>query len=595
MQKLSFRSAEAARDSICAADQKRIKDLYHSWSKEVGKRAEYYAGKTNASARYQERQMLVLQRQMEEQAVEISRQLQEGVKEGMYIISDAVASCYGDFLKDLGFPDGSVSAAMTSIPPNVVNNIVTGQIYEGGWNLSAAIWGDQQQTLSDIYAIVAQGRAMNMSVYEVSKMLEQYVNPSRAKQWNLTMKDGVKIYKKSVDYNAQRLVRTLNQHAYQQSVIQVTKDSPFYNSIIWRANGSRACPLCLDRDGNEYKADDIPMDHPNGMCVMEPKVDMDDVVNKLADWINNPDGTYPELDEFAKKFGYVPDVKKNVKDNKEAGGNKAKSSKWNSVMDRAWCKANCTSPRMAQGWKDVEGLGGIKKIRDNIADRLSQPFVSDEYRQAFARAAQSIKNYTSKDKGCYFGYSFSGKKMINLDKYGTYRSSRTNHVGTLYHEMGHAIDALASGERKYSSMSKYGFQDAMVNDLLNIEKRLSESKEFVADLKFGIFTDDDSSGIQDIFSATSNMGATEYKGFTKKGGFEKMDRITGMCGEYDINPNWKHSDQYWQRSDAVQEAASELFAHISAAQVSPEEMEMMQDLFPESVKAFDKILVAIMK
>jgi len=39
---------------------------------------------------------------------------------------------------------------------------------------------------------------------------------------------------------------------------------------------------------------------------MEPVV-VDNMVDQLADWFNSPDGTYPDIDEFAKNFGYNPD------------------------------------------------------------------------------------------------------------------------------------------------------------------------------------------------------------------------------------------------------------------------------------------------
>lgn len=303
---LIFQDAEKARDNICAEDQKKIRELYKEWAQEVGERAEYYGTKTNASAYWQQQQMLVLQKQLENEAKEIYKQIQSGVKESMYLVADKVVGANAAYLSALGFPKDGVNAALTSVPTQVVNNIVTGQIYESGWSLSKAIWGDQNKTLSDIYTIVAKGRAMNMSAYDVSKMLEKYVNPSRAKMWNLKMTDGVKIYKQSVDYNAQRLVRTLNQHTYQQSIIQTTKANPFIKDIIWRANGSRACPICLDRDGQHFTWDNLPMDHPNGMCTMEPNTDMDSTVDQLVDWFNGPDGTFPEIDEFAKNFGYVP-------------------------------------------------------------------------------------------------------------------------------------------------------------------------------------------------------------------------------------------------------------------------------------------------
>ena len=306
MPSLVFKDAEQARDSICIEDQRRIRDLYAEWADKIAERAEYYEKKTTASSYWQQQQMLELERQLRNQSMQIHKEIESGSKSSMHMIADSVVGCNAEFLKTLGFKEEGINAAFTSVPNRVVSSIVTGQIYKSGWSLSKAIWTDNQKTLSDIYSIVAQGRAMNMSVYEVSKMLERYVSPSRKMQWNLKMNDGVKIYKKTVDYNAQRLVRTLNQHAYQQSVIQVVKDNPFIPGIYWRSNGSRVCPLCMDRDGNFYKWNELPMDHPNGMCTMEPATDMDKTIDQLADWIKEPDGTYPEIDEFAKKLGYIP-------------------------------------------------------------------------------------------------------------------------------------------------------------------------------------------------------------------------------------------------------------------------------------------------
>lgn len=306
MPSLVFKDAEQARDSICIEDQKKIRDLYAEWADKVADRAEFYEKKTTASSYWQQQQMLELERQLRSQSMQIHKEIGAVSRSSMHMVADSVVGCNAEFLKALGFKEEGINAAFTSVPDKVVSNIVTGQIYKSGWSLSKAIWTDNQKTLSDIYSIVAQGRAMNMSAYEVSKMLERYVSPSRKMQWNLKMNDGVKIYKKTVDYNAQRLVRTLNQHAYQQSVIQVVKDNPFIPGIYWRANGSRVCPLCMDRDGNFYKWSELPMDHPNGMCTMEPATDMDKTIDQLADWIKEPDGTYPEIDEFAKKLGYEP-------------------------------------------------------------------------------------------------------------------------------------------------------------------------------------------------------------------------------------------------------------------------------------------------
>lgn len=301
---LIFQSADKAKAAITDAAKKDIAKLYSDWADEIGKKAEYYKTKTTASSWLQEQNMRQLQAQLTATSKQISNEVYGIAKDSIYKVSDAVVQANNKWLIGLGFPVDGVNSAFVSVPDQTVRRLITGQIYDSGWSLSKSIWSDNEKTLQDIYGIVAKGLAQNMSAYDISKLLETYVNPSRAKQWNLTMPDGVKIYKKAVDYNAQRLVRTLVQHGYQQSFIATTQKNPFIEYYIWRANGSRTCELCAARDGKKYAKDELPMDHPNGMCTMEPYVDNDNMIDQLADWVNNPDGTYPEIDAFADNFGY---------------------------------------------------------------------------------------------------------------------------------------------------------------------------------------------------------------------------------------------------------------------------------------------------
>lgn len=302
---LKFKEAAHTRDKVCEAEKKRIAKLYEEWAKEIGEKAAYLQKQGSKSAAWQATQLLTLQKQAKQQAKEVSKQISKGLKQSLYVVADGVVKNNTALLKSLGF-DLAANVNLVSVPTKVVENIVHGRIYEGGWNLSKAIWSDNEKTLSDIYTLVAKGRVQNLSAYEIAKMLESYVNPNRAKQWNWKMEDGRYIHKRKVDYNAQRLARTLTQHAYQQSVIESTRDNPFVQYIIWIANGSRACPLCQDRDGQRYRIDNLPMDHPNGMCTMEPDIDMNKTVNQLAAWYNADDGTFPDIDAFAKQFGYDP-------------------------------------------------------------------------------------------------------------------------------------------------------------------------------------------------------------------------------------------------------------------------------------------------
>lgn len=303
--KVILKDAEAARDAITAAQYQHISGLYTEWANELGEQAKFWAGKDTQSAMMRELQYKQLQKAVTEQSHVVSNGVYQSSKDALYTVSEAVVGSLTAYTVSLGFEHMAVAAAYNSIPTTVVNQLVTGQLYENGWNLSSAIWGNNEKELQRIYEIMAGGLAQNKSAFEIAKTLEQYVNPNAAKQWNLVDAGGVRIYPRSVDYSAQRLVRTLSQHSYQSTLVATTKKNPFIEKFVWHAEGSRACPMCTDLDGIVFDKGKLPLDHPNGMCTFEPVID-ENLVDKLADWVNSPDGTYPDIDGFAKSFGYTP-------------------------------------------------------------------------------------------------------------------------------------------------------------------------------------------------------------------------------------------------------------------------------------------------
>ena len=351
--KLIFKDAEAARDAIMVSQKKEIEGLYNKWADEIGERAKFYSHKSTASAPVSERYYRELQKQLRATSQEISNEIHSKIKANMYTISDAVVADNIKWLESFGFSKDGLNAAFSYVPDNVVRNLITGQVYDSGWSLSARIWGDNEQTLKDIYQVMAKGMAENKPIYEIAKDLEKYVRPSAQLPWNLRMSDGKKIFKKQVDYNAQRLARTLAQHSYQQSFIATTQKNPFILEYIWHSNGSRVCPICLDRDGATFKKDALPMDHPNGMCIMEPVV-AENMVDQLADWFNSPDGTYPEIDAFAGNFGYNASSS-NVKTaqdfiNKYGMSTKSPSAWFNSLTPTQKAEAKLLKEQSGMTW-----------------------------------------------------------------------------------------------------------------------------------------------------------------------------------------------------------------------------------------------------
>ena len=359
---LIFKDAEKAKDAIMASQKKEIAKLYDDWANEIGERAKYYSHKSTASSVVSERQMKELKKMLETTGQQVSNEIYHKIKGNMYTIADAVVADNVKWLSSFGFSESGLNAAFNYVPDEVVRNLITGQIYDSGWSLSARIWGDNEQTMKDAYQIMAKGLAENKPIFEIAKELEQYVRPSAKLPWNpiLAMRNTKtgqveykRIYKKQVDYNAQRLARTLAQHSYQQSFVATTQKNPFITDYIWHSNGSRVCPLCLDRDGQHYKKDELPMDHPNGMCTMEPNV-AEDMVDQLADWFNSPDGTYPEIDEFAGNFGYEAKAVKSSMDfvNKYGMSTKSPSAWYNSLNQIQKAEAKALKDASGLNWND---------------------------------------------------------------------------------------------------------------------------------------------------------------------------------------------------------------------------------------------------
>lgn len=293
---LSLKDAEKARDQITRRQRRMIKKLYADAAKEVADAIKSLEGRTNISSIMRTEYLKDLERQLTLANQKISKELRNIVTSGVKGVADATTTNALKNLSQLGF---NVKGLLLRVPDDVVRSIVTGQVYDSGWSLSRRIWGIQEKTLQDIHTVVAKGIAENKSVYDIAKDIEKYVDPNAKKTW-----DWNKVYpgtNKKVDYNAQRLARTLTQHAFQQATKRTNDPNPFVTGYEWHSAliHGRTCSICKERHGTIYKKDEVPMDHPNGLCTILPVVgNLSDVANQIADWTEAEPGTFPEIDQF---------------------------------------------------------------------------------------------------------------------------------------------------------------------------------------------------------------------------------------------------------------------------------------------------------
>ena len=296
MLKLNLTHAEIVRVQLTKIQQKKLEGMYISIAKDLAK--EIQKAPRVGSDYVRKQYLKSLSSQIIAELDALRNPMQITIEETMRQTAKAVVDDNLKFLYKVGFP---TEGAFSHVPRDVVISVATGQLYEGNWTLARQLWKHSVHTQSSVNTIVARGIALNKSAYDIAKDLEKYVDPKAAKEW-----DWSKVYPgtaKKIDYNAQRLARTMVSHAYQQAFVRTTKDNPFVTKYRWEAsNSARVCEICADRDGKLFDKDDLPLDHPNGMCTFTAVMDqsLESIADRLANWVQ---GTAdPDIEAYAKSL-----------------------------------------------------------------------------------------------------------------------------------------------------------------------------------------------------------------------------------------------------------------------------------------------------
>lgn len=293
---LIFKDAWEARDKITKRQEREIRKLYNKWAREIREQANQLSKIGTPESLAQSRELAKLYYQLRSGSKQLTAEIKASIKDNITYMANAVTNCNKRWLHNLGFANESIDTKFSLIKDMSIRNIITGNVYTTGYSLSSRLWQIENNTIKDIYTVVAKGIAQNMSIYDIAKLLEKYVKPDAKVPYKIG------VHQRVVDYNAQRLARTLIQHTYQQTLVALTKDNPYVNGYIWHANGAHSCELCEERDGQIYSAEDLPLDHPNGMCSMEPNIDLDKMIREMSDWEAN----LGEMYDFFQDLDFRP-------------------------------------------------------------------------------------------------------------------------------------------------------------------------------------------------------------------------------------------------------------------------------------------------
>lgn len=307
MSGINLQPVDSLKLDLTKKQTKQIRAFYRYLYKKVESSIEKLSKDDTISGKMKLQQLKELQKEINSILNDIGQKVENKIKVNMYNISESIVDINKDFLKDIEVPEDLIKGAFQNIPSETVNRLALGKVYDKNWSLSKAIWGDVEAKKKDINYIIAEGIALNKSTYDIAKDLEKYVNPDAKKEW-----DWGKVYpgtSKKVDYNAQRLARTMVSHAYQQTFDATVEHNPFVEGVQWNnAHSNRVCKLCQKWATQDlyglgpgvYPKGKEPRDHPNGMCFLTAVIpeSPEDMAKRIKAWVEGEEDS--ELDGFAK-------------------------------------------------------------------------------------------------------------------------------------------------------------------------------------------------------------------------------------------------------------------------------------------------------
>lgn len=301
-----FKESEEKRDELTLEQEKQIKQYYREALQELKKEFIKYSHSNTEYAALKRQQIKQMRDEIRVAISEVDTRIESLVKQNTNVMVSTVLDNNMKYLNELGYNSVINTSSMRI---SAVESILSGKLYDGKWNLSSAIWGDNKATIKEINKLIAKGVMEQKSVYEIAKSVEKYVNPNVI---NMQKYPG---FRKKIDYNAQRLARTTIQHAYQKAFVDATLHNPFIEAYRWvTSGGHNVCTLCVERETEDhyglgegiFPKDKLPLDHPNGNCTFEVVITMSDmeISDAIADWyLGEGDPKMNEqIDEYIKSL-----------------------------------------------------------------------------------------------------------------------------------------------------------------------------------------------------------------------------------------------------------------------------------------------------
>ena len=404
------------------------------------------------------------------------------------------------------------------------------------------------------------------------------------------------------DNAIENLVRTEYAHFAVEGIKKSFADTGVKKAVSWSAEDERVCSICGGMHGKEVKENESgPPYHGRCRCTLMPKMPELDTAAIDAEYEALFGNT---LDEFAKDgFGV-----------KLSHPKKTKTKSRLSAVANSTLKDILGSTNMEKAVGQENFVGFIKNISEMSDLRIRNLFGKLGTKLSFSRLSQ--------------GRAYAMGAKINLNQESFSGRNGKNPFETVYHESGHAFDSVGlkvlTGKSKVangnkikkkvlgrnvevdeyithaSSLPQYDLKSKISRDLWKyvngdlpmFEDLGKKPRKKTEKLKW----EEERSRIFDESKKNFSVFVNKYSEIKKVNpeaisALSDIVESTGYVGTHPFGAG--HGSKYWNGIGATE---TEFFAHMTEAYaVNPESLDILIEIFPESVKVWQQLVDDILK
>ena len=295
----------------------KVKKLYEEESKKLISRLN---NANEMNSQYINSYLEYVNKELKSLSKQIEKLTKQGIADTSQLMTEVNADVFSYIVKKYNLDiEPDILESLYKPNSNVINKIISGNLYKDNKSLSKRIWGYNRNNLNKIQEILIDGMVNKRPLQDITNTLSAYTGGGNTKVKAITSAYG------QMDANSLRLVRTSLNHAFIETMKDECRYNPFVEGYKWIMSGAHSSrmpngDICDDYSSHDegigigvFKKNNIPMPHPNCMCVIIPYSEkpLETIGEEIGKWIKGEPNK--GIDAWVESRGYIKENKKEEK------------------------------------------------------------------------------------------------------------------------------------------------------------------------------------------------------------------------------------------------------------------------------------------